>query len=212
MGRNERKLTLAELERKEFFDAKSKELTREGYVRKDLTINIVKANILAIIIMIPLIVLFLGIYYLCNQKITLNFTSKECLFFLISFMILTVIHEGIHGITWAIFAKDHFKAIKFGVIWSALTPYCTCRSELKRWQYVIGTLMPTIILGCIPAIISIITNNVLLLVIALVMIIGGGGDAIIITKILLYKEEKCQCVYIDHPYECGVVVFKKEMQ
>ena len=45
---------------------------------------------------------------------------------------LIIVHELIHGITWAIFAKNHFHAIDFGIVWSTLSPYCTCFKPLKN--------------------------------------------------------------------------------
>jgi hypothetical protein len=33
-----------------------------------------------------------------------------------------ILHELIHGITWAKYTKDGFKSIRFGVLWKFLTP------------------------------------------------------------------------------------------
>ena len=62
------------------------------------------------------------------------------------------------------------KDIEFGVMWKYLTPYCTCRKSLKRGQYITGNLMPTIVLGFIPAIASIISGSLFVFAVAELMI------------------------------------------
>lgn len=74
--------------------------------------------------------------------------SLELLIWQLPFtLMLTVVHELIHGITWGIFAEKHFQSINFGVIWKMLTLYCHCSVPLKKWQYVLGAAMPTLVLG-----------------------------------------------------------------
>ena len=209
-----RTLSKAEQKRKEQFDIKVEELAKEGYEKSDLTIGVVKANILAVIIAIPVIILMVVIYLAVNPPQSmlggrLNLAFAPLIIFP-SFILLTVLHELIHGATWAIFAKEHFKSISFGVIWAMLTPYCTCNELLKKWQYIIGAIMPTIFVGFLPAVFAILYNNPTLLFISMIMVAGGGGDAIIATKLLMYRPKSIECMYMDHPYECGVVVFEKK--
>ena len=49
--------------------------------------------------------------------------------------------------------------MKFGVIWKMLTPYCHCKEPLKVGQYILGGVMPAVILGIIPCIIAIIIGH-----------------------------------------------------
>lgn len=57
MAKNERKLTPAEQKRKEQFALVCEEMERQGYRKIDLTIGVVKANLLALIVMLPFAVL-----------------------------------------------------------------------------------------------------------------------------------------------------------
>ncbi len=209
MANKERILTTAEVKRKEIFEEKVRELAKQGYERKDLTVSVVQANVMAIVMMLPAVILFSWIYFMINnQNISLAWDLKTSIISLTLLVVLTVVHEGIHGIVWGIFAEEHFRSIEFGVIWKMLTPYCTYKAELKKKQYVLGAIMPTIIVGIFPGIIAIIFSNSLLFLIALIMIIGGGGDAFIVLKLLLHKENGKDIIYIDHPYECGLVAFE----
>jgi len=53
-----------------------------------------------------------------------------------------VLHELIHGIVFASFAKQGFKSIKFGIIWKMLTPYAHCKEPLRVRPYMLGVVMP----------------------------------------------------------------------
>ena len=123
-------------------------------------------------------------------------------------MILVVMHELIHGITWGLCAKNGFKTIEFGVIWEYLTPYCTCSEPLRKGQMVLGALMPTILLGVVPGIIACIIGSTDLVYMAGAMMLGGGADLMIVGKILRHKTGKT-ALFHDHPYKVGTIVFEK---
>jgi len=69
--------------------------------------------------------------------------------------------------------------------------------------------MPTLILGFGVGLAAIFRAEVFWCEIAAIMILSGGGDFLIIFKILMTKSEKKDCLYCDHPYECGSVLFQK---
>lgn len=209
MDKEERQLTTKELKRKENFERICNEMEKNGYETKNLTVSILQANIAAVIVMLPFVVLIGWIYFTVNPAGSFSAEISTSLLFLPIFLCLIVLHEVIHGITWGIFAKNHFRSIDFGVIWKALTPYCTCSEPLKKWQYIIGGAMPTLILGFGLAVIATDLNHFLLFVLSELMVISGGGDFFIILKMLLYRSKKKEVVYYDHPYECGVVAFEK---
>ena len=212
MAKNERKLTPAEQKRKEQFALICEEMERQGYRKTDLTIGVVKANLLALIVMLPFAVLsgavvLSRVSFLSMAELMSPF---DFLLFLLVMLLLTAVHEGIHALTCAMFAKDHWKSIRFGVIWKALTPYCTCLRPAKRGQYILGAAMPTLVLGIGLTAAAALTGVFWVFILAIAMIFGGGGDFTIILKILLHRQRGKEAVYYDHPYECGVVVFEKD--
>lgn len=210
MSKEERKLTEAEEKRKKNFEEIKSKLISEGYEAKDLTIGVVYANIMALVLMLPIAAVFTVIYININGfEGMFEISIRNYLIFIISLFVLIVVHELIHGLFWGIFAKSHFKAIEFGIIVKMLTPYCCCKEILTKSQYIIGGIMPTVILGIIPSIVAIFINSGLLFIIGIIMIVSGGGDATILLKILRYKSDKKELVYMDHPYECGLVVFER---
>ena len=131
------------------------------------------------------------------------------LLYLIVFIALIFVHEGLHGVTWALFAENGFKDIEFGFMKELLTPYCTCAAPLKKGQYILGALMPLIALGLIPTAIGILAGSLLWLFIGLVMILSAGGDILIVLKLLRWRSEAAETRYVDHPTLAGLVAFER---
>ena len=203
----ERKLSKAELKRKEAFEKLTEQLTADGYKTKLLTVTVAEANIYAVVAALPFILPLIVLYFAVGNEL-----SIESLTFLLAhaiFIVLIVVHELIHGITWACFAKDGWKSISFGFVVEYLTPYCSCNQPMKKGQIILGALMPTLILGFLPGVIAIVTGSSLLLIVAVLMILGGGGDLLIIFKLLRYKSDAKDVLFIDHPYEVGTAVFER---
>ena len=203
----EKKLTEAEQKRAERFARISEEMTQQGYTRHDLTIGIGKANLFAVLLLIPLAVIGYGLYFLVHRS--LDFSSSHFLLMLVAFLVLIVVHELIHGVCWSIFTPHHFKDVEFGVMRSSLTPYCTCLVPLGKKQYIFGAVMPLLVLGILPMITAIIIGNPDLLFLGILMADGGAGDIMIIRRILGYRSGAKEIVYMDHPTEAGGVVFER---
>lgn len=162
--------------------------------------------------MLPFAAIVGWIFFVANPAVKIDYTLFTNIMFLILLLLLTAGHEGIHGLTWGCFAKNHFHAISFGVIWKALTPYCCCSDPLTKKQYVLGVAMPTLILGFGLTLIATFSGNFWLWLLSEIMIFGGGGDFLITLKILLYRPKSKDVLYFDHPYECGVVVFENSYE
>ena len=213
---NNRNLTPAEETRRINFEIKKKALIDHGYEAKDLTIGLVYANVMAFVLAMPIIGCFAAVYMINNSEQFLEFSIsidanlyiKLAIAFIILFL-LVVAHELIHGITWSMFTKKGWKSISFGFIAKYMTPYCTCDEALKKGQYIIGGLMPTIILGIFPAIVSVLTASLILFEISILMILLGGGDLTITMKLLMFRAQNKEVLCIDHPYRAGLVAFVK---
>ena len=187
-----------------------------NYKKEKLTIDLVWANLFALLILIPIVLVFGVPYYLIWNP---TFDIKNLLdgigpqgvglvFAMIFgiFMLGIVVHELIHGITWALFTKNGFKSIKFGVLWKMLTPYCHCKEPLTVRQYIIGAITPAIFLGFIPSIIAIIVGNLGMLIFGMFFTMAAAGDFLIIN--LIRKEDKDDFVQ-DHPSEAGCFIYRK---
>ena len=215
MSKKRKKSELSNIEKRrlEKFNEEIEKLKKEGYKERDLTISALKANILAFVTIIPLILILSISYYFFSRNFNIDYifiTTSSFLFIVfLSFFILIIIHELIHALAFAIFSENHFKGVSFGFIWKTLTPYCTISKPLKKFQYIMGIGMPCFVLGVIPSIIAIALGNFLLLLFSFIQILGAGGDLLIIYLILANKNEKKDVLYYDHPTEIGVVLLYK---
>ena len=205
--KKERKLTEAELRRKARFEKLTVDMESQGWTAHDLTIGAVKANILAFLVMFPF-VLAVAIWYLMVNGSLSEPSLTDMLLLLALLIALLAAHEGIHGLVWGLYAPGGFRSIEFGVVWAVLSPYCTCAEPMKKGQYLLGSAMPTLILGFGLGIVAVYTGVSLLLYLAVLMILGGGGDFCIILKLLAYRPQG-EAVYCDHPYEVGLVAFER---
>lgn len=203
----ERTLSKAELKRKEEFEKLSERLAEEGYVPNHITMSVATANIFAFVAALPIIIPLLVVFFLVWQEGAIGLFDFIIAYLL--FFVFIVIHELIHGITWSFFAKNGWKSIRFGFICKYLTPYCHCSEPMKKRAVIIGGLMPTVVLGIMPAIIAIISGSLWLMLTAVLMIFGGGGDILMSYKLLCYKSDSDDILFMDHPYEIGTAVFEK---
>ena len=204
-----RKLSRREQARLEDFQRLSGQMGQQGYRRVDLVVDVVQANVMAVVVMLPFLAAAAVLFFALNPVGEVYIPFSGMALWLLAFLVLVVLHEAIHGLTWGLMAPHGFKAIAFGVIWQMLTPYCTCNDGLKRWQYLLGGLMPTLILGFGLAGLATAQGSLWLFSLAEVMILGGGGDFLVVFKMLRHPQ-KDGAVYYDHPYECGLVVFEPE--
>ena len=181
----------------------------EKYKKEKMTINMYWANIFGILLFIPTILIFgLPFYFMWKSEFQLENFLPSAWSSLIGFLALIlgiIAHELIHGIMWAKFAKNGFKSIKFGIMWKMITPYCHCKEPLKVSHYLIGSIMPAIILGFIPAILAIIIGNLGLLIFGIIFIVAACGDFLVIYS--LRKESK-ETLVEDHPSEVGFYVYR----
>ena len=205
--KKERVLSPAEKLRAERFGKLAEEMEQQGYVRHDLMIDLGNANRFALLLLIPLFIIGYGLYYLVYHRI--DFFKSSLVIYIFVFVAAIVVHELIHGLCWSFFTPHHFGDIQFGFIKTTVTPYCTCLVPLKKGEYIFGSVMPLIILGILPMIIAIAIGNGALLFLGVVMADSAAGDIMVIQKVLGFKSNADDIVYMDHPTEAGCVVFEK---
>ncbi len=191
----------------------------EEYKKELLTLDLMKANLYAIVAIIPLLILY-GVPFVLLWRHTFSkmalksFTDNynvgiwgNAISILLVMTIGIIAHELIHGITWARYTENGFKSITFGVLWKMLTPYCHCSEPLKVKHYIAGAIMPTIILGFLPFVYSLFTGNVLWLLFGIFFTMAAVGDLMIVN---LVRKENMDSLVLDHPSEVGCYVLRKK--
>ena len=204
-----RELSSAEERRLARFEEMATAYIAQGYRRVDLTIGIIKANVVTIVAAIPLVVLCAFLLHTLHPEAPYGLSVWEILIFAVCYVVLIVVHEFVHGLTWSFFAEHGFKDIEFGFMKQYWTPYCTCGAPLAKGPYVLGALMPLLVLGIVPTVIALCIGNTLLMWIGVIMIISAGGDVMIAGKLLTYKTSAQEVLFCDHPTQAGGVVFER---
>ena len=191
----------------------------ENYKKETLIIDLAKANIYGLLGMIPILTIYtIPFYLIWNEKLTIvyfknyfkEFSTNNPLplsvLIIIAMILGIIMHELIHGITWSKYTEKGFKSIKFGILWKMLTPYCHCKEPLKVKEYILGAIMPAIVLGLIPAMYAIIFGNILFLVFGVFFTTVAIGDFMIIN---LLRKENMNSLVLDHPTEAGCFIYRK---
>ena len=213
-------LTEAEIKRQAAFDEKEKKLIEKGYKRQDIVISVITANFVGILLTLPFVAAVVAGYILRNGKPFKPdiLDAQPGLYFaalagiIVVTLVLTILHEKIHGWFWTIGAENGAKDIEFGFQKETLTPYCTCISPLSKSIYILGSMMPMTILGVILGVVSVFVGFFPLLVVAILQIIGGAGDILISVMLLMRKTKGKDVVLLDHPTKIGLVSFEKEKE
>ncbi len=180
---------------------------------KEYTMSIAKANIIAFAMIIPI-----GLIFGLPMILIHDFTFSNFLEFIKSATIINMtllaiaitigifIHEILHAIGWVFFTKKKWKSISFGMKWEYFTPYCHCDEPLRKNHFFIGAVMPLIVLGIIPVIISMFSGNGKLWFYGFFFTIAAGGDIIAIWMLRKVNNGK---MIQDHPSELGFIVVDK---
>lgn len=174
------------------------------------TISIAKANLWSVVLLLAAGAVF-GLLLVVAVKCCCVPLRKMGLVSLVIFAVALiagiVVHELIHGLTWALFAKRGFRAISFGVIREYLTPYCHCDEPLLKRHYMLGAFMPCLLLGIVPAVLSLFLGFVWLYIFGVVFISAAAGDLMVMWRL---RKEKDTALVLDHPSEAGYLVYEEE--
>lgn len=184
----------------------------EKFTKEKLTIDLVKANVVALKYLAFFAVVF-GLPYLTIWKteskplFEFNNLVTRAMFPVLLFFIGIIIHEFVHGIFFAKYAEKGWKSVKFGVMWKMLTPYAHCKEPLKIKEYKVALLAPLIVVGIIPAILGIVFGIGLLTIFGIILSGGAAGDLMVYD---LIKKENPEDYVQDHPSEAGCWIYRKE--
>lgn len=204
MGKSQKEIVAA---RKERIDRLIAEMTGHGYELKDLSVDGNTANKMALLTgVIPSAVFVLLFGFLHRWE---KFRNVDLLLILVVFLISIIVHEGIHGLFFGLFAKNHFKSIEFGMIWKSMNPYCYCGEPLSRKHYLTGLLMPGIILGCCTGVLGLITGKASLILFSVFSLFAAGGDIYIAWMIMKTSQKGREEKYLDHPDKPGVMMLHR---
>lgn len=196
-------------DRQKVFNSLKKQYESEGYVISEHTISVLTANLMTFVVALPIVIICGAIYFNVHKlfgsgSVEIYIKSKNLIFMIFLIIAFCFIHEFLHGITWSWFCKDK-KSISYGIMWKEITPYCCCTEALTFKSYILGGLMPFLVIGIGLFLVSLMLGNLVIFLVSIFNIIGASGDLTIALMLLKHRKS----VIIDHPTKCGFVTFDK---
>lgn len=178
-------------------------------IKTDLSISMTAANVFSILIVLPPVIVLAGLYLLrwWGQLRIGMFVGglRDLLLFLAAFFAGIVVHELIHAVSWMVFGRQPRGAVQFGFDKNTLSPYAHCKEPLSANGYRLGTFMPGLIMGILPALAAVVTGSGWLLGFGLLFTLTAGGDFLILW--LIRKVPGGRMVE-DHPTRAGCYVIE----
>ncbi len=183
------------------------------YSPTKLTINLILANCFAVLVLAVVAVPSLALYALRANIGTADLLKSFFGVGLLSNIILLILiivgifaHELIHGIFFSLYAKNRWKAISFGILMKYVTPYCHCSEPILLVQYVVAALAPTVVLGLVPIILSVVLVNPQLMVFGIIFVAAGSGDILLVFPLI---QERGDCYVLDLQHEAGFLLYRR---
>lgn len=179
---------------------------------REYTLPILRVNVMALIMIVPIgVIEFLpmsiihGIEFQLVRDITFGGATFSLIKMVLAITLGIFIHELLHALGWVFFTKKKWKSIRFGVKWEYMTPYCHCKEPLRKYPFMLGAVLPLLILGILPVVWAYYSGNYSLWFFGFFFSIAAGGDIIAIW--MLRKVKRHEMVQ-DHPSEMGFYVLE----
>lgn len=169
-------------------------------IERDLSLAPTQAHIATLPAALPgllMIFLFGAIHGWSEMSLGLR-ELFEPAFFFPALILGVVAHELIHGATWAAFAPEGWKNIKFGFNLKALMPYANCKAPLRARHYRLGGLMPGLLLGVLPFIFCLILKFPVVAMFGAFFTLVAAGDFWVLYSL---RRESPAAIILDHPPE-----------
>ena len=173
----------------------------EGYETELRTIGMLKANIVALVVLGLFCLLGVTGMYAIWGGFSLG-NPWNGMLFIVGLWVGVAVHELIHGFTWMWVTRSSFSHLRFGLLQGGV--YCHTDVPMNKRKYVVGALMPLLLLGVVPYIISLFVGSVWLMVLGAMMIGCAMGDVLIVWAI---RKESPNTLVYDHPSEPGCMLY-----
>lgn len=181
-------------------------LSAAGYKGRNVTISSKRAAILGGLSVLPLVA-FLAVVYrmtLIDRAHLTDLTGMKFYVTLIAIIAVSVvIHELLHGIGWAISSGRGWSVVRFNI--SAMMPSCACKAALTRRQYLVGVLLPFLVLGTGSVVFLFLYPGTVSVLTMAVNFVAAGADLLI----ALRAARERGALIADHPTEAGYIAFSR---
>jgi hypothetical protein len=137
-----------------------------------------------------------------------EFLSGYLLLF-VSLLCGVILHEGLHALTWALFSRNGWRSVSFGINWKHLAPYVHCAEYLPRNNYLAGVITPGVALGILPLLIALISGSGWLFCFGAFFTAGAAGDFLCALRLFSFRRSD---QILDHPENLGFKVLRSDAE
>ncbi len=174
---------------------------------KDLSISMGKASLYSLAFVIPSTIIQVSLYQTIwgqwSVGLAIRSVSRHLWWYLLFVLLGIILHEAIHGITWAYAGQKSFRTISFGINFKALSPYAHCNEALTVRAYRLGAVMPGVLLGVVPYLFGLVSGQGGVMLYGLLFTAAAGGDALILWSL---RKAKPEMLVLDHPSRAGCMI------
>jgi len=166
-----------------------------------------KASLYSLAFVIPTTIIQVSLYQALwgqgSMGLAIRSVSQHLWWYILLLLVGIVLHEAIHGITWAYAGRKSFRTISFGINLKALSPYAHCSEALTVRAYRLGAVMPGVLLGVLPYLLGLMTGHGEVMLYGLVFTAAAGGDALVLWSL---RKARPDMLVQDHPSRAGCVI------
>jgi hypothetical protein len=175
--------------------------------RVDRSISIARANVLMLLITVPLMVALIALYLAVWNARDLVAGLERFLRWRVVIPTLVIgipLHEIIHGLTWVVVGRRPLGDVRFGFQWKTITPYAHLQVPVPATAYRWGAAMPAIVLGILPYLAGLGLGQGWLAWLGLFFVFTAGGDLLVLW---LLRGVDGEALTEDHPSRAGCYVY-----
>lgn len=104
---------------------------------------------------------------------------------LAAFVVSIPVHEVIHAVMCCLLSENNINTIRIGANWKTLNAYCSYQLPVRNQASQIAiTMMPGVLLGLVPAIMSLCIGTAWLCLFSLLSLAGASGDTVKAYKLI----------------------------
>jgi hypothetical protein len=168
-----------------------------------------KANFWSFIVFVLAAVLagvpFTAIYGFSVLKLAFVSFLTDYTVLALTLIVGAMLHEFLHAVAFSFACERGWSSINFGFSFKDLAPYTHCDDAVSYVGFAIATLLPGILLGILPLMISLITGNGWILSFGIFFAAGAAGDFLCFISLLKYPRHSR---VKDHPDSIGFILME----
>lgn len=185
----------------ERFENTCESLQAQGYTARDRTLSGAGGSAMLATVL-PVSALFVALYAILARSVA---SVWQGWVMLAAGIVCSVpVHELLHALGWAAVNRS-LRCVRLGFDRRTCTPYCACSAPMQRGKYLVGVLFPWLLLGIVPAALSVALKNICLLIFALVNVVFAGADTAVALRATTCRAN----LLLDHYERAGFYAFSK---